>query len=140
MIRLLTAAALAALLSSPVMAQSVSPSEEGSPPSSPTWERSTGPGSSDSLSGSQGLNQQSQGLTNELPTDCGPQDPRPECQTAQLPTEEGVQGQDPSLQQQQPGMSGQSGSGDAPAEMPADDSRYQGSGPGSESGGGSMNR
>lgn len=133
MTRLLTAAAVVALFTSPVMAQSVSPSDP-STSSSPTWERGTGP--SDSLSGSQGLSGQSQGLS-EQPTDCGPQDPRPECQTAQLPTEEGAQDQS---QQQQPGLSGPSSVGDAPAEMPGDDSRYGGAGQGSESGSGSMSR
>ena len=135
MIRLLTAAALVALLSSPVMAQSVS-EQEGTVPTTPNWERSTGSGTSDSLSGSQGLSGQSQGLTSESPTDCGPQDPRPECQTALLP-EEGEQSQLPS---DEPGMSGQSGAGDAPAEMPADDSRHQGVEGAGPSGSSDMNR
>jgi hypothetical protein len=131
MIRLLTAAAMVALLSSPVMAQSVSPSDPGTSSSS-TWERGSGP--ADSQSGSQGMSGESQELSNEQPIDCGPQDPRPECQTAQLPTEEGAQ--DPSAQQE-PDLRG---IGDAPAEMPGDDSRYGNPEQESGSGSGSMNR
>ncbi|MGE5515141.1 MAG: hypothetical protein ACM31D_04900 [Bacteroidota bacterium] len=83
MIRLLTAAAVAVLLATPVMAQSVSPSER-SDPSMQNQGTSSSPGSSSS-----GSMSTSPGLSNQAPADCLPNDPRPACQTAQLP------GQDP---------------------------------------------
>lgn len=83
MIRLLTAAAMAALLASPVMAQSVSPSDQNSGSSSTLQNQgtTTSPGSSSSESMGTQL---SPGLSSETPTDCLPNDPRPACQTAQL--------------------------------------------------------
>lgn len=66
MIRLLTAAAMAALLAAPAMAQSVSPGQPGSSTRDPAI---------DSLSRSPG----------QIPADCTPTDARPECQTAQMP-------------------------------------------------------
>lgn len=92
MIRLLTAAAVAVLLSTPVMAQNVSPSERYDP-SVQNQGTTTSPGSSSSDSMS------NQGLSNQAPADCLPNDPRPACQTAQLP------GQD----DQRSGSSGSSG-------------------------------
>ena len=94
--RLLTAAAVAVLLASPAMAQSTSPSER----SDSTVQGSgstTSPGSSSSGSMSPG-SPGSTGLSGQAPADCLPNDPRPACQTAQLP------GQDPS------GSSGSAGS------------------------------
>lgn len=88
MIRLLTAAAVAVLLSAPVMAQNVSPSDRYDP-SVQNQGTTTSPGSSSSGSMSSSPN-----LSNQAPADCLPNDPRPACQTAQLP------GQD------QPGTSG----------------------------------
>lgn len=81
MIRLLTAAAAAVLLATPVMAQSVSPSERQDP-SLQNQGTTTSPGSSSSGSGSMSS---SPGLSNQAPADCLPNDPRPACQTAQLP-------------------------------------------------------
>lgn len=83
MIRLLTAAAVAVLLSTPVMAQNVSPSDRYDPSVQNQGQGSYGsPGSSSSGSMS------NQGLSNQAPTDCLPNDPRPACQTAQLPGQE----------------------------------------------------
>ncbi|HTH16587.1 MAG TPA: hypothetical protein VL974_08040 [Magnetospirillum sp.] len=73
MIRMLTAAALAALLATPVMAQNVSPSDN---PNSVQNQGSSSP--SGPMSGNSGL-------SNQIPADCTPSDPRPACQTAQLP-------------------------------------------------------
>jgi hypothetical protein len=88
MIRLLTAAAMVALLASPVMAQSVSPSDQSKSGSSSTLQNqgtTTSPGSSSSESMG---TQQSPGLSGQIPADCLPNDPRPACQTAQLPSQD----------------------------------------------------
>lgn len=82
MIRLLTAAAVAVLLATPVMAQSVSPSERPDP-SLQNQAPPSSPGSSPS-----GSMSTSPGLSNQAPADCLPNDPRPACQTAQLPGQE----------------------------------------------------
>lgn len=79
MIRLLTAAAVAVLLSAPVMAQNVSPSDRPDP-SVQNQGTTTSPGSSSS-----GSMSSSPSLSNQAPADCLPNDPRPACQTAQLP-------------------------------------------------------
>lgn len=79
MIRLLTAAAFAVLLASPVMAQSVSPGERSEPPLQ-NQGTSTVPSTPPSA--------QEPGLSGQLPADCAPNDPRPACQTAQLPGQE----------------------------------------------------
>ena len=84
MTRLLTAAALAVLLASPALAQSAG----GSP-------------SYDSQSGA--LPEARPGTSGNVPTDCGPNDARPECQTAQIPGENG-----------QPKTTDQPGNGDNP--------------------------
>lgn len=88
MIRLLTAAAMVALLSSPAMAQSVSPSDQSSPGSTSTLQNQ-GPATSPGSTTSESMGTQlSPGLSSETPTDCAPNDPRPECQTAQLPNQD----------------------------------------------------
>lgn len=79
MIRLLTAAAFAVLLASPVMAQSVSPGDRPDP-ALQNQGSTTSPGSSSSS--------QIPGLSGQMPADCTPNDPRPACQTAQLPGQE----------------------------------------------------
>lgn len=78
MIRLFTAAALATLLASPVLAQNVSPGD--SPGSSMRQNQGSpsAPGSADPMS-------RAPGTAGQIPGDCAPNDPRPECQTAQLP-------------------------------------------------------
>src|SRR5512145_2701042 len=84
MIRLLTAAAVATMLATPVWAQSVSPGDrsdtmqnqglnQGQSQSSPGVPGSPVPGSP--------------GLSGQAPADCLPNDPRPACQTAQLPSQ-----------------------------------------------------
>ncbi|MCR6628728.1 MAG: hypothetical protein NVV74_00950 [Magnetospirillum sp.] len=131
MIRLLTAAALAALLTTPVMAQSVSPSRSGSPSGSTMQNQgTTTPGSPSPGAGSPSG---SPGLSGQTPIDCLPNDPRPACQTAQLPGQE-------------PGSS--SGSATSPSTPPAEREAPSGWGgqgssgtPGGSSGGsGSMGR
>jgi len=79
MIRLLTATAFALMLAAPVMAQSVSPGEQQEQPT----QRQGGT----ALPGSPQSNQ-IPGLSGQAPTDCLPNDPRPACQTAQLPSQE----------------------------------------------------
>ena len=86
MIRILTAAAVAALLAGPAMAQSAG-SDTGSPS---TQQRSLDQGSGSSLSTPPSA---------AVPTDCTPNDVRPECQTAQLPGQT-------TLPPQSPGSSG----------------------------------
>ena len=66
MTRLLTAAALAVLLASPAFAQSAG----GSQP----YDSQSGAGP-----------EARPGTSGNIPTDCGPNDARPECQTAQIP-------------------------------------------------------
>lgn len=78
MIRLLTAAAVAALFAAPVLAQTSpsDPSTSDPSTSSPSWQTSPpGSGSMESLPESQ----------SQVPFDCTANDPRPECQTATLP-------------------------------------------------------
>lgn len=76
MIRILTAAAMAALLASPALAQSSSsPSEQ---PSQLQEQDTTGSGRLESSPGAQ----------SQVPIDCLPNDVRPECQTAQMPSDE----------------------------------------------------
>lgn len=87
MIRLLTAAAMVALLASPAMAQSVSPSDQPSGSSSTLQNQGTTTSPGSSSSESMGT-QQSPGLTGQTPADCLPNDPRPACQTAQLPSQD----------------------------------------------------
>lgn len=112
MIRLLTAAALAALLATPVMAQSVSPGER-----SDTMQNqgsSSVPGSPPGSSSSDSMSSGSSGLSGQAPADCLPNDPRPACQTAQVPGEEpGASGsaRDPAERSDTSPGSGSSGSG-----------------------------
>lgn len=82
MIRLLTAAAVTILLATPVMAQSVSPSER-TDPSLQNQGTATSPSAPPS-----GSITPSPGLSGQAPADCLPNDPRPACQTAQLPGQE----------------------------------------------------
>lgn len=119
MIRLLTAAAVAVLLSTPVMAQNVSPSDRYDPSVQNQGQGTYGsPGSSSS--GSMSTNQ---GLSNQAPADCLPNDPRPACQTAQLPGQEPGTSNAPSgwsteRQPSSPGSmsgSGSSGTGSSPS-------------------------
>lgn len=77
MIRLLTVAAMTALLASPVLAQSSS-SPSGST-DLPQSQSSPSTGSTmDQLPGAQ----------SQVPSDCLPNDPRPACQTAQMPSDQ----------------------------------------------------
>lgn len=78
MIRLLSAAAMVALLASPVLAQTSPPSGSSSEPS----QMQSSPGTSGSPT--LGI----PGAQTQIPLDCTPNDPRPECQTAQLPSEQ----------------------------------------------------
>ncbi|MBC7907060.1 MAG: hypothetical protein H7Y60_09985 [Rhodospirillaceae bacterium] len=88
MIRLLTAAAMVALLASPVMAQSVSPSDQYNSGSSSTLQNQ-GPATSPGSTSSESMGTQlSPGLSTQTPTDCAPNDIRPECQTAELPNQD----------------------------------------------------
>lgn len=126
MIRLLTAAAVAVLLATPVMAQNVSPSERQDP-SMQNQGTTTSPGTSPGSSSS-GSMSTSPGLSNQAPADCLPNDPRPACQTAQLP------GQDPSTS---------SGTTQTPAERESSGSMSSpgsGSSSGSSGSSGSMGR
>lgn len=87
MIRLLTAAAMAAMLASPVMAQSVSPSDQSGSGSTSTLQNE-GPATSPGSTSSESMGTQLSPGVAESPTDCAPNDPRPECQTAQLPSQD----------------------------------------------------
>lgn len=113
MIRLLTAAAVAVLLSTPVMAQNVSPSDRYDP-SVQNQGTTTSPGSSSSGSMSSSPN-----LGSQAPADCLPNDPRPACQTAQLPGQEPGTSNAPSgwssPERQQSGPGSMSGSGSSGA-------------------------
>lgn len=73
MIRILTAAAVAALLAGPAMAQNAPGSDSRSPSQLEQQQRSLDQGGS------------TFGTPGNIPTDCAPNDPRPECQTAQIP-------------------------------------------------------
>lgn len=86
MIRLLTAAAVAVLLSTPVMAQNVSPSDRYDP--SVQNQGSYGSPGTSSPGSSSSESMSNQGLSNQAPVDCLPNDPRPACQTAQMPSQE----------------------------------------------------
>lgn len=74
MIRILTAAAVAALLAGPAMAQNAPGSDSRSPSQLEQQQRSLDQGSGSTF-----------GMPGNIPTDCAPNDPRPECQTAQIP-------------------------------------------------------
>lgn len=84
MIRILTAAAMAALLASPALAQS-STTEQ---PSQLQDQGTTGTGSLGSGSGSTGLESPPAAQSGQVPADCLPNDARPECQTAQTPSDQ----------------------------------------------------
>ncbi|HLO77283.1 MAG TPA: hypothetical protein VK196_12585 [Magnetospirillum sp.] len=105
MIRLLSAAALAVLLAAPAMAQSVSPSERSDP--------SLQNQGSSSVPGSSGQTQTNPNLSGQTPIDCLPNDPRPACQTAQLPGQEpgSSSSVSPSTPAEREGSSGMGGSG-----------------------------
>lgn len=113
MIRLLTAATVAVMLSSPVLAQSVTPGERSDTMQNQGSSQVPGqvPGSSSSDSMTSG----SSGLSGQAPADCLPNDPRPACQTAQLPGQDQPSGSitDPAERSgaQSPSGSGTSGSG-----------------------------
>lgn len=78
MIRLVTAAAMVALFATPVLAQS-GPSPGGGLDQTPMQ-------SSPEAGGS--IYQPAPGAQTQVPSDCTPNDPRPECQTAQLPSDQ----------------------------------------------------
>lgn len=78
MIRLLTAAAMVALFATPVLAQS-GPSPGGGLDQTP-MQSSPGAGGS--------IDEPTPGAQTQVPSDCTPNDPRPECQTAQLPSDQ----------------------------------------------------
>jgi hypothetical protein len=128
MIRLLTAAALAALLASPVMAQSVSPNDPYSSGSSSSTMQNQGSTTSPGSSSSESMGSQLSpgGTASQGPTDCAPNDPRPECQTAQLPTNT-----DDSVMPTERGSSGSSGLGSGsqsgPSSIPESSSGSSGS-------------
>lgn len=95
MIRILSAAALAALLSAPALAQTQSP--EATPgggqmdqPGITGQSSPSSPGMTDQSGQSPGLSEdlRQSPQTGQTPLDCLPNDPRPECQTAQLPGED----------------------------------------------------
>lgn len=89
MIRLLTAAAMAALLASPALAQNSSPpSSPGEQPSQLQEQGTTGSGSLGSGSGSTGMESPPAAQSGQVPVDCLPNDARPECQTAQMPSDQ----------------------------------------------------
>lgn len=104
MIRLFTAAAMVALVATPVLAQSGS-SPGGGLDQTPMQ-------SSPEAGGS--IYQPTPGAQTQVPSDCTPNDPRPECQTAQLPSDQSTGsrglGTEPSGRLNEP-----SGSPDSPA-------------------------
>lgn len=77
MLRILTAAALAAFVATPALAQSSSDQGTSSPPSSSQQlQREYGTPSTPGME---------PGASTAIPTDCIPNDTRPACQTAQMP-------------------------------------------------------
>lgn len=80
MIRLLTAATMAALLAAPALAQGTSPPQgPAEQPSQLEDQGTTGPS---------GLTTPPEVQGSQIPVDCTPNDPRPECQTAQMPSDQ----------------------------------------------------
>lgn len=76
MVRVLTAVALAALLASPALAQNVAPPADPARPDQQMQQPAYPGGSSQMERAPQ---------SGQAPSDCLPNDIRPECQTAQLP-------------------------------------------------------
>lgn len=88
MIRILTAAAMAALFATPALAQTSPGSPSTEQPSQLQDQGTSGTGSLGSGSGSTGLEPTPEAQSGQVPSDCLPNDPRPECQTAQLPSDQ----------------------------------------------------
>ncbi|WP_173980219.1 hypothetical protein [Magnetospirillum sp. UT-4] len=107
--RLFAATAMAVLLATPVLAQTAPPSSPGAPPAE--LREPGAPGTSEYPPGAFSPGAQS----GQMPADCTPNDPRPECQTAELPGESGSSqpGSGSSLTPDQ-----QPGSGSAPTDQP----------------------